>query len=200
MKKIALLLLVVVLAGKHLCAQNTGGNPSLAAFDALRNGDEVVVKWIVKSGFSCAAVNVLHSTDSITFTSIYEYPGICGASSVDESYSFTHTAPSSGKNYYKMDLGSYGTSAVVMVEMVFYGTAGFVITGSPGTAHKVYFSNAGNAIFTLELFNTEGKLLYTKQDIEGDNSEIPAMEGTDVVIILRLSGNDGRIYHGKYLN
>lgn len=172
----------------------------MASFNAQRSGDHVIVTWTIRSGFSCASVNVLHSTDSINFTSIYEYPGICGASTLDESYSFTHTAPSTGKNFYKLDLGSYGTSAVVVVNMISYGTNGLVITGDPGSQHEVFFSNSANAIFYMELFDVNGKIIYSQQEIEGDQITLPLITTSNGIIIVRLTGNDGTIYEGKYAN
>lgn len=200
LKQAAVLFLIVFSWTVHLSAQNTGGNPALAGFNAQRSGDHVIVTWTIRSGFSCASVNVLHSTDSVNFSSIYEYPGICGASSQDESYSFTHTTPSTGKNYYKLDLGTYGTSSVVVVNMISYSNSGLIITGGTGDKHEVYFSNPANTIFSLELFDSNGKLIYTKGDIEGDRTDLPVIPGANSIIILRLSGNDGTIYEDKYVN
>src|SRR5574337_420258 len=123
MRNLSLILILLSLAG-YVNGQNTGGNPTLVSFTAQRVGDEVKIDWTIRIGFSCTSVYVMHSIDSISFTPIYQYPGICGASTQDQGYSFTHSVPSPGKNYYKMELGNYGTSAVIPVYMVLYGSDG----------------------------------------------------------------------------
>ncbi|MDQ3110283.1 MAG: hypothetical protein M3R17_10340 [Bacteroidota bacterium] len=180
-------------------AQNTGGNYALISFDALRSGNQAAISWTVRAGYSCAAVTVLHSTDSVNFTAIFEYPGICGASTQHETYTFTHQAPASGKNFYKMDLDNYGTSAVVNVNMVPYGNGGFVVVTSGTDVHQLYFNNPARTSFVLEVFSISGVLLYRKDEITGEELTFPTLNGMKGVIIFHLTGKDGTVYSGKYV-
>jgi hypothetical protein len=180
--------------------QNTGGNPTLVNFTAQRAGNNVRVDWTIRLGFSCTSVYVMYSTDSINYVPIFQYPGICGATTQDESYTFTHTTPSSGNNYYKMNLGNFGVSGIIPVFMVMYGNDGLSITTSAENKHEVYFNNPANTSFTVELFSLDGKLKYRREGIEDDHFAIPAIPGNSEAILIRLIGVDGKVYLGKYFN
>lgn len=190
---------LAILAGFAVSGQNTGGNPTLVNFTAQRTGDEVIINWTIRAGFSCTSAYVMHSTDSLNFSPVYEYPGICGASSNDEIYSFTHASPSGGKNYYRMDLGNYGNSAVIPVYMILFGNDGFTFGTNENGRKSIYFFNPGNAMFTLDIYSLDGKACYHAEKINGEHIPVPSvpMQG---ILIFRLTGEDGTVYTGKYFN
>lgn len=98
-----------------------------------------------------------------------------------------------------MDLGNYGVSGVLRINLVDYGDAGFTITGSTAGFLKINFRNPGNATFILELENLSGQLIYRRTGIQGSETEFPIIPETDGIIIVRLIGNDGTRFTGKWL-
>lgn len=191
-----LLFIAIVLFTGEVAGQNTGGNQTLTSFNAERTNDFVSIDWTIRVGFSCSSVYVLHSTDSISFTRIYEYPGICGASTEDKTYSFLHTTPSSGHNYYRVDLGSYGVSGIVPVSMVFYGSDGITIATEVNGQHRAYYYNPGNVSFDMELVDVRGNVIFRQAGIMGDNVEIPRLQ-TNEIYIVRMQGEDGSVYTAR---
>ncbi len=199
-RKLRLLFIsMAIFSGLIVSSQNTGGNPTLVNFTAQRAGDAVILNWTIRAGNNCATVYVMHSTDSINFEPIYEYPGICGANSTDEQYAFTDESPSNGKNYYRMDLGNFGNSAVIPLYMILFGSDGFTIATNENGLSSIYFNNPGNTLFTMDVYSAESKLCYHKEQINGDNISIPLLPG-EGIMIFRLTGKDGTVYTGKYFN
>ena len=72
-------------------------------FDAFIAGNGAAIKFVISKGTSCNGYNILHSLDSINYSAIYNFPGICGNTASDESISYLDTAPDVNKyNYYKI--------------------------------------------------------------------------------------------------
>lgn len=58
---------------------------------------------LLGGGNPCKGIRVHQSTDGINFQDIYEFPGICGSPSADESYYYTDESPGKNKlNFYRL--------------------------------------------------------------------------------------------------
>jgi hypothetical protein len=74
-------------------------------FNLFFAGNGITVKFTISKGTLCNGYNILHSLDSINFNTIYNFPGVCGNTSNDESISYFHASPEVNKNnYYKIEL------------------------------------------------------------------------------------------------
>jgi len=180
-------------------SQTTGGNPALVNFTAERVNDAVNIQWTIRNGFSCTSVYVMHSTDSVNFHPIHEFPGICGAAGQDESYSFLHTNHSPGSNYYKMELGSNGVSGIIPIYLILYGSDGLTIVTNSDGSHSAHYYNPNNTLFTIELFSETGKSIFRQTEISGDQVTIPNAGNGLKVVLITLTGADGTLYTGKYI-
>ncbi len=68
-------------------------------------GKGVAVKFTITKGTSCSGYIIKHSKDSVNFTDVFNYPGICGDTARDESISYFHNDPLfNTDNYYKIEL------------------------------------------------------------------------------------------------
>lgn len=154
MKKFTLLVLLFT-ASVFAQAQNP---PMLEAFEITRFQNQVIVTWEIESGNLCSGVQVEHSSDSINFTSIYDYPGVCGSSTANERYTFSHTNPiSNAKNYYRINLGTNGISEVLSIMFVKVDEEGYALFPMPiESSSKIYFSNDNNETVDFFVFNSSG--------------------------------------------
>lgn len=136
--------------------------PMLVAFEVNRFQNQVVVTWEIESGNLCSGVQVEHSSDSINFTSIYDYPGVCGSSTANERYSFSHTNPiSNAKNYYRINLGANGVSEVLSIMFVKVEENGYALFPMPIEPNsKLYFSNDNNETVGIVIYNSTGAITY----------------------------------------
>lgn len=162
-------------------------NPTLANFSVQQISNSVNISWTIKAGFSCNEVNVEHSTDSTTLTSIYTYPGVCGATSKDLEYSFIQQDPTkNAKNYYRMNLGNYGYSEILQINFSDYGNTGYSIAPNPIiNAGKLRFNNSENERFNFEVYDSRGMLVYS-QEIIADEIDLSATKFKSGVYFFRL--------------
>lgn len=174
-------------------------NPTLANFSVQDFSNSVSISWTVKAGFSCTDLDVEHSTDSINFTSIYNYPGVCGATSEDEDYAFVQENPAkNSKNYYRMNLGNYGYSEVKSVFLFNYSNAGYSITPNPITdGGKLRFSNTENTSCFFEVYDVKGNMIYFLNDITGDEIELGSANLNSGVYFFRLY-NAKNSFNGRF--
>jgi hypothetical protein len=76
-------------------------------------GGVVRVDFSVIKGSNCQGYNILHSTDSVFFTLVGEYSGICSSPTEDVPHSYNHTSPQpNAVNYYKIELTFVETSDI----------------------------------------------------------------------------------------
>jgi hypothetical protein len=197
-RKIKLLFISMSLfAGLIANAQST--YPTIDQFTAYRAGDAVVLNWTISPGMTCPSIFVMHSTDSINFSPIYEYLGVCGPNAHSETHSFTHESPSSMKNYYRMDVGSEKGATIIPVHMILYGADGFTVTTNETGRSGIHFYNPAHTLYTLEVYSLDGKVCYHDEKINGDNALLPNLS-EEGILIFRLTGEDGTVYTGKYFN
>jgi hypothetical protein len=102
----------------------------LISFDAIKFGSDARIFWTTAEEENNSHFQVLHSTDGINFTPIGVVQG-SGNSSSAIDYSFIHTDPSDGENYYRLvqyDLdGKSEYSPIVSLNF----NAGFYVNVSP---------------------------------------------------------------------
>ena len=160
------ILIVLLFTGSILVqAQNP---PMLLSFEVNRFQNELLVTWEIESGNLCTGLKVEHSSDSINFTSIYEYPGICGSSSANERYSFSHKNPNANaRNYYRINLNTNGVSAILGIAFIKLEESGYALFPMPiESGSKLYFSNENNGTADIAIFNSSGAVVLNLEGLK----------------------------------
>ncbi len=161
-------------------------------FKVVQEQDQAIIIFTVKGGVQCSGVRIQHSTDSIAFNSIYEFPGVCGSPAGDETYTYTHDNPVKNKiNYYRLEVGNLGIYSDTVSYFYYYTGAGkLLITPNPCTRCEIHLPQLKGDNYTIMLFNNTGNLLYKAQ---GRSEKIALTEylpahGTYHILILYTSG------------
>jgi hypothetical protein len=120
-----LLQLLILISCKTAYAQFTV--QSFSAAQISRN--QVVLDWVVGPGNTCADLLLEMSKDSVNYTVVYDYPGICGDVTFSQSYQYIHQSEEcNGKRYYRLISGSGVTYAQTELNFVCYGANGITLT------------------------------------------------------------------------
>lgn len=145
------LLLTLFFSSECLHAQH---NPILENFTATQNGGKVYLSWTITSGSTCNGIDILRSTDSISFNSISNIAGTCGSLTVAVTYQFTDNNPIKNKtNYYRLDLGGNGSSEILAVEIIDVSN-GYQLRPHPVKDYgKLFFQKASNTAHLLIVYN-----------------------------------------------
>jgi hypothetical protein len=101
-------------------------------FNLVTAGTNVGVRFTIAKGLQCGGYKIYHSTDSLSYNVVYDYPGICGGSGADETISFTHNNPAVNQlNYYKVELVPIETSRSAKIYVAGQAKAGVLAYPNP---------------------------------------------------------------------
>lgn len=136
-------------------------------FTTLRNNDKVELNWQTAREEGAKDFTVQFSTDGISWKNIGVIPAK-GNSVGLLNYSFEHSTPVTGNNYYRLlqtDADGHFNYSQVRLVIFPENTAGFKILGNPVTGNvikiKVFQSTE------VSLYNNKGQVLYSKLLSEG---------------------------------
>jgi hypothetical protein len=189
---VLLILLTIILK-----AQNP---PMLLSFELNRFQNELLVTWEIESGNLCTGLKVEHSSDSINFTSIYEYPGICGSSTANERYSFSHTNPiANARNYYRINLNTNGVSDILGITFIKLEESGYALFPMPiESGSKLYFSNDNNGTADFSIYNSSGALVLKTEGLKTNEISLDEINLPVGVYHFKIKVADRKI-EGKFI-
>jgi hypothetical protein len=143
---------------------------ALNSFIAFPGKGDVNLQWSINPGFSCSGVTVEWSTDSFSFSSIYTYPGVCGASTAILTYQWDHTTPSSStNNYYRLNLGVFGYSPIISTATG--SKKNYLLYPNPFNDQpcKIVFTNPANNPVNMYIFDHNGQLVKKTLPFQGNS-------------------------------
>lgn len=119
------------------------------------------VSWTIGPGNTCSDLMIQYSTDSITFNTIYEYPGICGNTNSSQSYSWVHVNPGCGaRTFYRVASLTEGPLANVSADFVCFGKTGLLATYNQLTGSIVIGANIPSGeVWSFTLYDLYGHLI-----------------------------------------
>lgn len=176
----------------------------IANLNVFLAGASVGVKFTVSKGTSCNGYIIWHSADSVNFTQVYNYPGVCGNTATDENISFLHTNPLINvNNYYKVDLVPIETSTIKRIFVAEILNSSLIIYPNPVIAIsdmltvRIYSTN--NTKVTGFILNQKGNpIKEIDLTTQFDLLTISVAELNNGLYLLKL--NDGqRSYSSKFI-
>lgn len=98
----------------------------------------------------------------MNFTTLYEFPGVCGSPSGDESYLYIDELPEKNRlNYYRLEVGSLNLfSEEKQILFYFYEKGKLQISPNPCTVCTIRFPNEKREPCEIFVYNYEGRLIY----------------------------------------
>ena len=134
----------------------------------------VLVNFTIRGGITCSGVTIQKSSDGINYENVYEFSGICGAPSTDETYNYTDTDPVINNiSYYRLDLASLHIySEVISITFIDYRNGALVLPNPCRNDCKVYFVNKTGDAHEIKLFNSSGNIILNDL-VEDDFWQLP---------------------------
>ena len=188
------LILIAILVSGISLAQDS--HPYVKHLRASATGDQLLVSWTTKAGFSCQDIGVQLSTDSQNFETKAVYFGICGDFN-EKEYSLIIDSPYYNQiNFIRLDLGTFGFSYIISKEVIRVETASAI--PHPLTAEsRLYFKNSLRAQADIEILDVQGRVIY-KTSTTGDQVEL-SLNTREQLLIYRIYLDGTLRYTGKLL-
>jgi hypothetical protein len=182
--------------------------PAIAQIDTIFRSfslsqveEGVLINFTIRGGITCSGVTIERADDSMNFSEIYEFAGVCGALNTDESYSFLDERPVINQpSQYRLNLGSLGLySSVLNIQFIDYNSEGISIFPNPcKNLCKVYFSNQNQELLEIRFFDRLGGLIL-KDEIKGEEWELKNTSLPAGIYYLQILKNAEIKYFGKLL-
>ncbi|MBK7965886.1 MAG: T9SS type A sorting domain-containing protein [Bacteroidetes bacterium] len=148
------------------CRFSYGQQDSLFSFfNVQQDGNKVIVFLTIRGGIQCSGLQVQRGTDSINYTLVHEFPGVCGSPSADESYVWVDDSPSRNTvNYYRLEIGNLGiVSEHKFVFFQYFEGDKLLITPNPCEDCTIRFPNDKREKVRVQLFSIDGKFLLEEE-------------------------------------
>lgn len=166
---------------------------TLVSFEAKESGQNNLLLWKTESEINVQEFAVEFSTDGAQWNTI----GVVAArNETVNQYTYTHTAPVNGANYYRLKMkdidGSFKYSSTQIVRRQ-SGDKFFTLQPNParGTAH-FYFSGSLR-LSTIRIFDGAGRLVKQAQLNPGSNYyDLPLGELAPGVYVAEAIGQSGK--------
>ena len=129
----------------------------------------VEVRWTLKANVSCQSPQVQRSTNGELFSTIYTFPGVCGGSPSEESYSWIdQSALDSYTYFYRLRIDDAEYSSIELVEAKLpLGELGVFLYPNPSSsAVYIRYEASFGRIESIRWFNMEGREVYLIQSDE----------------------------------
>jgi len=159
LKRLIITSYVLLIMSCYSCfAQN---NAILGNFTLFEAQGKVTLAWSIVKGSTCNGINIHRSTDGLHYVQVGEIPGVCGSSSEPLYYSFVDENPKKNSiNYYKLELGNYGDSQVLPIEIIDIENNGYQIRPNPiSSTGRIYYDNDRKEVHQLIFFQLNGAVL-----------------------------------------
>ncbi len=149
---------------------------SLLNFTAQKQAAVVSLSWRTASEQNSRAFNIQHSEDGLQFKTIGTVAA-AGNSSSTRAYSFTHSNPGKGENYYRLQQTDIdGKSMLSAVRKIQIEYSDIVLLNNPVVHKQIQLKSDSKQLLTVT--NNEGKLLLKTTVTKGfntiDASNLPA--------------------------
>lgn len=132
------------------------------SFTIAKQNETVLLKWTTAQEQNTRHFIVQHRSNSINWTNIGTLPA-AGNSAGIRNYSYVHTTPAAGINYYRIlqtDMDSRSSYSVIRT-LAFIVDRSFILINNP-VANNILTLQVFTPI-NLALYSTDGKLLWQEQ-------------------------------------
>ncbi|MGC4102949.1 T9SS type A sorting domain-containing protein [Ferruginibacter sp.] len=182
----------------------TGALPvTLERFSATKENDQVQLTWRTLTEQNVSRFIIEYSTDGINFNAIATVAAT-GNSSIPVNYTWIHSSPVAGNNYYRLkmvdidDRFVYSTVAVIKMS----GSTDLVISAYPNPVHyllNIWLPKPGTTHTILNVYSNDGELVYSKATGNVQTILLPVSTFSKGIYYIRIMENGTALYNAKFV-
>ncbi len=137
---------------------------------------DILLDWQITHGSTCNGIKIYRSVNNSAFVQVGEIDGICGHSSRPVRYIFKDENPVKNQlNSYRLDLGGYGNSEAVGIEIIDFEAKDYQLRPNPiVSTSKLFFNNERHQAAQVHIFDAKGialPILTTRTSVVNINAE-----------------------------
>ena len=173
-------------------------HPILKSFEAYKQPNGILLRWVIFGGNQCQGTKVYRSEDGLDFDQINHIPGICGNFTEDETYNYFDTIPHKNTyNHYRLEMGFQGFTDIVTIFFEDFDGQNYALLSDPQlNRYQIFFTNDLGNTAKMEVFDRMGNAVTTLSNNRSDH--ILYTDGwRRGLYIFRITGVDAGTIFGK---
>jgi len=152
----------------------------LADFSVEKQSDNTVLtEWKTLQEINVSNFELEYADENTDFVSLKKISATNTQSA--QNYRFIHKNPKSGLNYYRLKIndqdGSYNYSEIKSVRIKDTEVAITIYPNPLSENGELFFRTDYSNAFSVEIYDASGKIVFTKQQVEGGQSVLPKLSG-----------------------
>lgn len=170
-------------------------------FNTLSLGDSVRLNFTILQGTTtCAGYQVLKGSDSLVLNPIYVYPGICGSTSFNQTYSYTDFSPNKlTPNFYQILIPPSDYSPVKRVDLALNFSNLLIYPQPVEDILNITISGQKNYYYEISIYDRFGRKRGFGTGDVIDKITIDVSSFTEGVYVFYIAQSGGNVYRGKFL-
>ena len=161
----------------------------LLSFDAVKQNKSVYLSWETATELNSSHFDIQTSRNGTDWQSIGTVAA-AGNSNTTRRYSYTHSSPGKGINYYRIRLVDLDAKFEFSPTRAISFSTSTTITVSPNpTADKVFITSGNSGTVQLTVYSSEGKLMQTFKSFVLGNS-IDMSSFAPGIYLLKITDKD----------
>lgn len=137
---------------------------------------DILLDWQISQGSTCNGIKIYRSVNNSAFVQVGEIEGICGSFTLPKRYIFKDENPVKNQtNNYRLDLGGYGNTKTVGIEIIAFETKDYQIRPNPiVSTSQLLFNNEKNKEAQIHIYDAKGNafpILTTRTNVVNINAE-----------------------------
>ena len=137
---------------------------------------DILLDWQISQGSTCNGIKIYRSVNNAEFVQVGEIEGICGSFTLPKRYIFKDENPVKNQtNNYRLDLGGYGNTETVGIEIIAFEAKDYQIRPNPiVSTSQLLFNNEKNKEAQIHIYDAKGNafpILTTRTNVVNINAE-----------------------------
>ncbi len=195
MKLIKLIVFVYLFSFSGINAQTRIYN-----FTAISLKDSVRLSFTVSQGSTCAGWQVLKSSDSLTFNTIYSYPGLCGNSTFSQTYTYSDISPNKlTPNFYQIQIPPNDYSPVRRVDLATNFSNLLIFPQPVEDILNIAINGQKNYYYEIHIYDRFGRKKFFGNGNATDKITLDVSSFSEGVYVFYIAQSNGTTYRGKFL-
>jgi hypothetical protein len=169
-------------------------------FNTIALGDSIRLNFTILPGVTCGGWQILKGSDSVTFNTIYVYPGLCGNTSSSETYAYIDLSPNKlSPNYYQIFLPPSEYSSIKRVDLATSFSNLLIFPQPVEDVLSIAISDQKNYYYEINIYDRFGRKRGFGSGNAVDKINIDVSGFTEGVYVFYIVQNSGNSYRGKFL-
>jgi hypothetical protein len=178
-----------------VCSMVSAQSSRIKEVNLMANSaQQVFVTWIMNAGSTCNAPQVQHSLDGENFKTVYTYPGVCGGTSEEESYSWAHSKPKKyAINYYRIrvDEGELTLAKEIDLQSNLAEDKLIVYPVPLGEKLNLELRNENDLLFEVSIFDLQGRIHFNQAELKGTKQHLNIGKLNSGIYLLEVKFENG---------